>query len=251
MLVAAKESHKMFRNVATSKLWTYRLLRTLLAIIAITMLIHAVMQTINFLLWPNSPGFVELSNRFDLDDEASIPTWISQFFLSVAALLAFIVGRMSLGKRRLAWYFVAFIVVLASLDEVARLHELAVQSLHVKYFGAAGTTLVKNAWLLISPFVIAAAIAVLILLSRTLPKRTLKILTFAGFLFLGGALGVEILSSGMNPNSWIYTTLVTALEEGLELTGTALLVFAIADYMNDKHKKETAKILEALNVRHG
>lgn len=207
------------------------------------------MQTINFLLWPNSPGFVELSNRFDLDDEASIPTWVSQFMLSFAAILAFVVARMSEGKRRLTWYFVSLIVILASMDEVARLHELAVQSIHVKYYGGAGTTVIQNAWLIILPFVLAVTALVMFVLAKALPKRTLKILIIAGLIYLVGALGVEIISSGMNPNSWTYTTLITALEEGLELIGTALLVFCIADYMNTKHQKQTKELLTLLPNR--
>jgi hypothetical protein len=237
------------RNLITSKLWTYRLLRSLLVIIGIVIIVHMIMQTINFLLWPNSPGFVELSNRFDLDDEASIPTWVSQFMLSFAAILAFVLARMSDGQRRLAWYFVSMIVILASMDEVARLHELAVQSIHVKYFGAAGTTIIKNAWLIIVPFVVTAAGFAIFVLAKYLPKKTLKILMTATILYLTGAIGVEIISSGMNPNSWTYTTLVTAVEEGLELIGTAVLVFCIADYMNTVHHKQTQELLGILHKR--
>lgn len=244
---AAKESPPMDR-LFKSNLWTYRLLRYLLMIIGVTIVLHVIMQTANYLVYPHSPGLVELSNRFDFDDEASIPTWISQILLVFGAVLAFITARFSVGKKRLAWYWVSLIVMVASLDEVARLHELVVQSLHVMFFGAAGTTILRNAWLFVLPVVVIVGIFVLVLLAKALPKRTLKIIIIASIVFFAGAIGVEILSSGLNPNSWMYTVWVTALEEGMELVGTAIFVFAVANYMETKHHAETKQLLEVLKV---
>lgn len=232
-----------------TKDWTYRLLAVLLSLIVLTVLLHVLVQTINYFQYPASQGFVELSNRFDLDDEASIPTWVSQLLLGGAALLAMIVGRMAQGAQRKSWYVIAMLAALASLDEVARLHELVVQTLHVRLFGLEATTLIKNAWLILAPLIMLAGLGLLYILSKALPRRTIKLLVLAGGIFISGALGVEILSSGMNTYGFAYTVLVTALEEGLELIGSAVLVYAIADYMNGQFPKQTQQILSTLHIK--
>lgn len=235
-------------KILKSKLWTYRLLRYLLIVIGVTVGLHIIMQTANFIVYPHSPGLVELSNRFDLDDEASIPTWVSQFLLAFGAVLALITARMSTGKKRLAWYVISFIVLVASIDEVARLHELLVQSLHVMFFGGAGTTIFKNAWLIILPLIVVVGVWLLTILAKVLPRRTLKIIILASLVFFFGAVGIEILSSGLNPNSWTYTVWAVSFEEGLELIGTAIFVFAVADYMEANHRAETKQLLDVLKV---
>ncbi len=230
-------------------LWTYRLLKNLSYIIAILLVVHMVVQTINFVTWPNMPTFLEFSNRLDVDDEASVPTWYSQFILILGSIFAFVAARLSETKKlKRVWYLLSAGTVLVSLDEVARLHEFVIQTIHVKLWGAAGTSVGKNAWLVILPFIAAGALTLLAYIYKTLPQRTFRLMCIAGVVYFAGSVGIEILSSGMNPNSWTYTTLVTAFEEGLEMIGSALLVFATTDYINRNHRTETKELLRLLNV---
>ncbi len=233
------------------KVWTYRLLQKLSYVIAALLMIHIVIQTINFVTWPTMPTFLEFSNRVDVDDEASIPTWYSQFILIIASIFAFIAARLAMSKQqRRVWYLLSLATVLISLDEVARLHEFVIQTIHVKLWGTEGSSITKNAWLIILPFIVAGGLTLLIAIYRALPRRTFKLMLLGGVVYFSGAIGIEILSSGMNPNSWTYTTLVTAFEEGLEMMGSALLVFAAADYIDRTHKSETKLLLQMLNVPH-
>lgn len=190
-------------------------------------------------------AFYELTNRFDFDDEASIPTWLSQFIFllisGVALLLAYIEKQKS---TKAIWYSVAVVALLGSLDEVATLHENILQSLHIFFIAESTPKILANAWVLIIPFLLLAIGVFILKAVRILPRKTLQKLVVALSLYFTGAIIIDILTSSLvASNGFFRQGVMVAIEEMLELSGQILALYALGDYADSKfgHKLRRAK----------
>ncbi len=159
---------------------------------------------------------------FDLDEEESLGTWFSSAMLLFAALLfnAQAVRLRAAGDQMHRWWFVlALGFALMSVDEVVGLHEWI------------NTLYDETLWAGLS-----AAIVVLVGLGF-LPflwryrVRTSVLFLLGGLLFSGGSVGVEQLS-GTDINSLGYNML-TGLEEGMEMSGVILSIYAVLELMRE------------------
>jgi hypothetical protein len=171
----------------------------------------------------NSDPF-EFHLTFNVDDEPSAPTWYSVCMLfSSSLLLLAIAGAKKRERDRDApyWYGLSVGFAVLSLDEIAGLHETF-------------NTMMDIGWTIPGAVL---ALATAILYSRfllRLPARTRIRFLLAGAVFLGGAIVVEYLSGPpyfMHSLESIEYAYMTALEEGLEMTGAALFIAALLDYM--------------------
>ena len=67
-----------------------------------------------------------------------------------------------------------------------------------------------------------------------LPRRTARLFMAAGGIYLSGAVGLEILGNSMSLQSLKNTlgySMQTLAEEGLEMLGVVLFLYALLDYM--------------------
>src|SRR5690606_15947542 len=94
--------------------------------------------------------FFELSNRFDMNDENSVPQWFTLVsFLAITAG-AWLASRLSTrpAERRL-WAIIAFVALLLSIDDASAIHESVLGILHLTFFDDLPATFTRNAWLMI------------------------------------------------------------------------------------------------------
>ena len=224
----------------------------LLKILVLTTLfllgMHLLLQYLNWEVFYQQNGFVyELANRFDLDDEASVPTWFSQvMFLFIgtgAAWTAFLSRTVAI--RRL-WQLIAVIGVLLSIDEISGLHELFLQSLHNLFFRDAAPTSLNNAWLIVAPFILLAVTLFIWKVAKLLPKRTILLFVGAISIFLVGAIFVDLLASIVERESFLNQGLLIAAEETLELFGIVTVLYAIADYIETQHVSQIKSLFKHL-----
>ena len=92
-------------------------------------------------------------------------------------------------------------------------------------------------------WIVPASVLVLILggvffpFLRRLPRRTRTTVKWAAILYLGGALAVEMLGSAyvwhVGRDNLTYS-LVTVTEEGLEMGGLIVFVYALQTYLRDR-----------------
>jgi hypothetical protein len=70
-----------------------------------------------------------------------------------------------------------------------------------------------------------------------LPGRTRILFVLAGVIFIGGAIGVEMLSGNFyeTHGDTLGYSLVVTLEESLEMAGVIVFVYAILDYVARKY----------------
>lgn len=208
-----------------------RLVRALLIITGLLVLAHLGAHLLA-LRWDTTVTRVLLI-EFDVDKEHNIPTFFSTILLLLSALL---LAAISIKKRRAPyarhWSLLPVVFFLLALDEGASMHEYLINPLRVA-LGATG--LLYYTWVVPGAlFAVVFAACYLQFLSH-LPARTRRLFVLAGVLFVGGAIGFELLEGqyfyhyGVRED-FLYS-LLTALEEALEMTGVIVFIYALLDYL--------------------
>jgi hypothetical protein len=211
-----------------------RVLRILLSVIAALVILSTAGQVMVFNV-PDFPLRDGIANLFFVSREQSLPTLYSVVTLLTSALLF---GAIAHAHKRAGgayvrhWAALSFLFMLLAVDEHASLHEQTsdmVRGLLDVAGGPLWFTWVVPAGALTAAF----AIAFLPFL-RHLPRLTRRRLLTASMLFVGGAIGLEMVAGWwsaihgeQNP---IYIVIVT-VEETIEMLGIALLVYALLAYI--------------------
>lgn len=173
---------------------------------------------------------------FDLDEEESLGTWFSALILLAAGQLALFQARYTRGEPQgwhVWWLLLAIGFHILSLDEVAGFHEFVntvVEDTHWTTFGAILVLVVGGAYL---PFLWA------------LPSRTRWLFVLSGAIYVGGAVGVEWATIWHQENDLLDTlgyNLWNALEEGMEMAGVILFIYALLEHLA-KNSKTTSLIV--------
>jgi hypothetical protein len=183
-------------------------------------------------------GLQEIAWRFDLDHENNIPTWFSSSMMLCCGGLLFLIALASRRARRpfvLHWVLLAVIFVYLSIDESAYLHEILIEPLR-RRLGAGG--LLYFTWVVPGFAAVAVLGAVFVRFLLHLDRRSLVLFVAAGAMFVGGALGMELIGGALAESNGLdslpYTAAMTC-EEVLELLGMGLFLYALLDYLRRHH----------------
>jgi hypothetical protein len=168
--------------------------------------------------------------ELDVGAEGSIAAWLSSSaLLACAAALAWLARRDGPARRR-AWWGLALVFACLSLDEAASVHEKAIDPLQ-SALGTSGPLL--YAWVIPGAVAVGAVGLAFVPFLRRLERATAGLFLAAGGLYVGGALGFEVLSGALAPESgppgWPYV-LVATTEELLEMLGITLFLASTARY---------------------
>lgn len=224
-------------KILKSKSFSNSLAKVLLALTLLIVVGHLLLQYLNIEVFYQQNGFAyELSNRFDLDDENSVPTWFSQLLFLLISLGAAFAAYLSKTKSlRRIWILISAVGLLLSLDEVSTLHEFILQSLHNLFYRDSAPTSFNNAWLLLTPLILLAVGWALYKIAKLLPRRTTILFAGATVIFLIGAIFFDALASITDRETFINQGVMIAIEESLELIGCVVAVYAISDYLERQH----------------
>ena len=165
--------------------------------------------------------------------EGKIPTWYSACALIFCALLLFAIAflkRKSLDPYFWNWVGLATIFVYMSLDEATRIHEVISAVLN----GTFNTTgIFYYAWVIPGIFFVLIFGIMYLKFTLDLQKRTRYLFMAAFFIFVGGALGLEMVGS-----AYIYKykfsltyNIIGTIEELLEMSGIVIFIYALIDYI--------------------
>ncbi len=177
----------------------------------------------------------EIHALFDLDEEQSVPTWYSAALLGFAALLtaAVAAARRRDGARDVGrWRLLAWVMTYLSFDEIAGIHETV-------------NSLSPINWTI--PFgLLAIVVGSLFLpfLARQAPATRWGFVA-AGVVYLGGAAGVEFLTSQFFDESnkrEFYYALFTVVEEGMEMFGAVLMIHTLLALMERETRTATVAV---------
>jgi len=180
------------------------------------------------------PGYL-LVRLFGLREEGTVPAWFSGGLLILCgATLALI----ALAERRkpdgwpIHWGFLAAIFFALSFDEVAAMHELAGHFLRQVFAPGGPFTFV---WVVPAIVLLALLLAFYRRFLMALPRRHARMFLVAGAVYVGGALGMEMVGGAyFDANDRqvdLAYALIASVEETMEMIGLALFLRALADYI--------------------
>lgn len=185
-----------------------------------------------------------LVNLFNVDAEANIPTWYASVSLMVCSgLLAAIAQIQSHESATKAsdWRTLAGIFLFLSIDELASLHELLIDPVR-DTLGVTG--IFYFAWVIpYSVLVVLLGIRFLKFLTH-LPAQTRRSFILAGALYVGGALGMEMIdglyASVYGKANFTYAVM-TNIEEFLEMLGIVVFIHSLLVYLK-RYSNEVLQI---------
>lgn len=225
-----------------------KVLFILLSIGALLFVAHLALQYLNIVVHYQQVGSIyELSNRFDLDDEASVPTWFSQALFLGLSVLAFLAAYLQEDKlKKFTWAVVGLVSLVFSIDEIAAIHEYVLQLIHVQFFQDSTATGSDNAWLFVAPFLVAIFGFLLWVMFKTLPTRTVILFAASGVLVLTGAVFLDLVAIVEERETFFNQGVIVSAEEALEMLGAIIAVYATVDFLERHHKKTISKSIRAL-----
>ncbi len=248
--VAAIDAVAVERKVTSGSL-PRRLFWWFVGITAVLLIIHLALQYLNVNVYNEKHGQIfELSNRFDMDDEVSVPSWFAQFALSVSGVLALLAVVMSADKglQRL-WTGLGVLGVLLALDEGAGLHEFVLQIVHLGFFGLDSPTAALNAWWVVIPFIVGIGLWILWYVWKHVPRKTFALMAVGGVLYVAGAVVMDLSSSSYKGVNFFYQGILTGVEETLELLGTSIVIYGVASYIDTHHGDTVRKAWRQLKPK--
>jgi hypothetical protein len=175
------------------------------------------------------------AHQFDLDDENNVPTWYSSAVLLLCSLLLCLIWKASRqGSKRYAVYWLALSVLFLwlSLDEAASFHEM--MEIPARTLFPPGPY-ITVAWVIPATFFALIVGVSLWRFLASLPPPIRRLFLLAGFLYVGGAIGMEVVESYYYftyGKSMVYS-LTAVGEEGLEMLGILVFFHALLAYLEN------------------
>lgn len=177
-------------------------------------------------------GFVPL---FNLDREGNIPTFFATLLLLACALLLAVIAHLHAREGRpflLHWRVLAIGFLCMAFDEGFRVHELLIDPARTA-LGAAAKGAFYFAWTVPALVLIAGLGLFFLRFLAHLPASTRWRFVVAGALYLGGAVGFELIGGAYAARQGTDTlaySLITTVEESLELAGSIAFLRALLLY---------------------
>lgn len=173
-----------------------------------------------------------LSHLFNLDRENSVPTYFSVLLLLFVSVLFYVVA---LGKKQdpffRHWACLAVLFFVFSIDEATSIHELMSGPLR-RQFGLGGW--LRFAWVIPGAAFVLTFLLVYFRFIAHLAKPFRTLFVAAGAIYVGGALGMELIG-GFYFDTYgegaVMYTLSATVEEALELGGLVVLIYAVLRYL--------------------
>ena len=199
--------------------------------------IAALLAVAGFVTQFRAPGETELgtwAHVFDLDEEGTLPAWFQTVLLLASGALLWKIGSSCEPGDRFSrhWKFLAGVFVYISADENASLHETMGFWIS-EHFGLEHS-LGVYVWLIPAlALVVALGIASWKFL-RHLPPRIRTTMVIAAVVYVAGAAGMEIVEAIFDRWAGSFSfSLLTIVEETLEMAGLVIFVHALLSYLKD------------------
>jgi hypothetical protein len=178
----------------------------------------------------------DLFNLFFIDREKNFPTMFQVTVLLFDTVLLFTIAY--LRKKEVKSYFphwmgLAFGFLFMSCDEFISLHEMLVKPFN-HILGRHRSDMFYFSWVLPGIIVVVVLAIIYIKFLLNLPRKTMLVCLLAGLLYVGGAVGMEMVGG------WVVETfgemtkqyiIAATIEECLEMAGQILFVYGLLDYL--------------------
>jgi len=191
-----------------------------------------------------------LRNKVDLDREANIPTFFSSMLHVISATLLAVIAFFKNRRKepyRLQWTLLSLIFLFFAIDETSVLHERLGDTV-ISPLGLDGAF--YYSWVVFGIVFVGLLGIIFLKFAIALPKEYRKRFVVAFFVFILGALGMEMLTgwyTDNNTKSWLADLLFTTTEESLEMTGVILMIHFLINYIKDQYPQFSFSIVNKLS----
>ena len=177
---------------------------------------------------------------FSLDAEKNVPSYFSAFLLLCSAILLAVITvreKRRAGTLTLYWAILSLGFLLMAVDEALSFHERLVQPLR-DLFGTALPSAFHFAWVIPG---IAVVLLLAVFFTRFLmriPTKTRNTFLLAGALYLGGAIGFEMIGGNYVASYGVRDLpyyLIATIEETLEMAGVIVFIWALLTYIAEEY----------------
>lgn len=205
----------------------------LLIILGLLLILHILGQYLWHISgWTYSSFYID---RFNMNEEISIPTWFATILLLASSGFLWIIGIIKTQSKDIFakyWKILAGIFLFLSIDEGSSIHEIlsVLVGTPLKIYEG----MFYYAWVIPIFFLLIILAFLFFKFWQNLYASTRWLFFWAGLLYIGGALGVEMLGSyyvtKLGGHDFNYFLLVS-VEEGLEKLGIIIFVYALIKYL--------------------
>ena len=224
---------------------TRKKLVKLLIIVALCLICLSILAIISTYVFGhgNIYGLIPL---FELDSEANFPTIFSTILLVTSSFLFYFLSKqvqVDGSKASRKFKFMSALLAFIALDEISSIHELLTEPL--KALGNFDG-IFFHSWIVVF-------IPLLLLLSIYLfrfiisqPKEFRNGLILAAFIYISGALGMEMIEglfASTHGRINLLTAVLTNIEESLEIFGTIILINTLLKFILLKEHAHEIRIL--------
>ena len=176
-----------------------------------------------------------LSRSFDFNQEHNVPTFFSSVILLLAAGLLFLVHALKKHDKvdRRKWQLLGFVLLFMAVDETVQIHEFLADVVRPR-LPTDLRGLLYWAWVVPYGVLALAVAAYFIGFVLRLPALTRNLFLLSGFMFVAGAIGLELFEGyfyklyGLNH---IYNKVLYCAEELLEMSAVVVFIYALLDYL--------------------
>ena len=183
-----------------------------------------------------------LIHLFYVDYENNIPSYFSASLLLLAALLLALITALKKAAHAaygFQWALLSFTFLYMAIDEAASIHELLIGPMR-GLLGQQAGGIFFFAWVI--PGIAVAMVFGLSYLKFLLhlPAKTRGRFVIAATLYLGGAIGMELIGGryadlhGMENLAYSMTATV---EESLEMAGVIVFIYTLLNYIADNYQE--------------
>ncbi|SDM61206.1 hypothetical protein SAMN05421813_11710 [Daejeonella rubra] len=174
--------------------------------------------------------------KFYFDFEESVPTYFSSIILLLAAILLAIIRNV---KSKLSdpfsthWMIISILFAILSVDEIAGFHEIIIDPIN-NSFHFSGYW--RFSWVIPALIFLLIFIISYLKFLNSLPSKYRKGFIFSGFIYVLGAVGIEMISAKLfindksSANDLIYNLVIT-LEETFEMLGVMIFITVLLSYI--------------------
>ena len=208
--------------------------RIFIAAVVISLLLAAGSLTTQFMRVIGGMQEVPLDHLLNVDSEGNLPTCFSTMLLALAAALLYVIGSARRSEKSpdgRYWLALSGIFLYLSIDEAAHLHEMGrsiPQSIVPDWGG-----IFHRRWVVAAIPAVAVVCIVFFRFVMRLPKETRRLLLISATMFVGGALGLELVA-GVLKHAGVakpWRIVGETVEELCEMNGAILFNYALLRYI--------------------
>jgi hypothetical protein len=188
---------------------------------------------------------LEFARPFTFRGNSTVAKWFATANLLLCTLLLAIIARGKIQETdgyRHHWSALALIFCAISLEEAVGLHELTSKPLS-SVFPATG--LLFHTWVVLGVLFTAIVALIYARFLGHLPSKTKRLFLLAATLYVGGALGMEIIRGPYNEAygaKHMIAEILKSIEEIFQMLGVVVFIYTLLSYIGEHIKEVTLYI---------